>query len=316
MAALSFDRRVSRARRALVLGIGGGGDVAGALTVGRRCEQLGTPFVLGGVAWERMPVDPKPGPRPVSEIVDGDPLGKHAVLAGPRTATVDGAVFSEAHVARHLDNPTVLIDVADGVTGAAEGIGAAAGLLGCDLVIYLDVGGDAIATGDEPGLGSPLCDAVMLAAGMRLGTRLDSVAAVVGAGCDGELTVPEVLGRVAALAAADAWIGTSSVDALQADELERAAEACGTEASMQIVHCVRGKVGEVEIRGGRRNAPLGPIGALAFYFDLEAAAPVLPLAGAVMETDGLEGAREALAARGVRTELDFERDRAAEPPAA
>src|SRR6187401_2770906 len=86
-----------------------------------------------------------------------------------------------------------------------------------------------LAVGDEPGLGSPLCDAVMLAAAMRLGERLDGVAAVVGAGGDGELTFPEVLGRVAALAAAGAWIGTSSPTPAQVDELERAAKACGTE---------------------------------------------------------------------------------------
>jgi hypothetical protein len=270
--------------------------------------------VLGGVAWERMPVDPKPGPRPVSEIVDADPLGKHAVLAGPRTATADGAVFSEAHLAGHLNEPTVLIDVSDGVAGAAEGIEAAAGTLGCDLVIYLDVGGDAIATGTEPGLGSPLCDAVMLAAGLRIGARLDAVAAVVGAGCDGELTTAEVLGRIAALAAAKAWIGASSVDAVQADELERAAATCGTEASMQIVRCVRGELGEAEIRGGRRRAALGPVGALAFYFDLEAAAAELPLVATVRDTDGLEGAREALVARGVSTELDFERRKRTQAP--
>ncbi len=257
-----------------------------------------------------MPVDPKPGPRPVSEIRGGDPLGKHALLAGPRTATADGAVFSESHLAAHLGEPTVLIDVSDGVPGAAEGIEAAAGVLGCDLVIYLDVGGDAIAAGGEPGLGSPLCDAIMLAAGLRIDTRVDGVAAVVGAGCDGELTVAEVLERVAALAAADAWIGVSSVNPAQAGELERAATACGTEASMQIVRCVRGELGEAEIRGGRRRAALGPVGALAFHFDLAAAAAELPLARAVKDVDGLEAAREALHDAGVTTELDFERGRA------
>jgi hypothetical protein len=298
----------------LVLGIGGGGDVAGALTVGRRCEQLGTPFVLGGVAWERLPVDPKPGPRPTSEIRHGDPLGKHAVLAGPETATAEGVLFSESHLAEHLHSPTVLIDISDGVTGAAEGIGAAAGLLGCDLVVYLDVGGDAIASGEEPGLRSPLCDAIMLAAGLRLGNRLDGVAAVIGAGCDGELTVAEVLERIAALAAADAWIGTSSVSRIEADELELAARACGTEASMQIVHCARGEVGEAEIRGGRRRVPLGPTGALAFYFDLEAAAAELPLAAAVRDTDGLELARAALEQLGISTELDYERNQVSGAP--
>jgi len=35
-------------------------------------------------------------------------------------------------------------------------------------VVLLDVGGDVLAHGHEPGLGSPLCDAVLLAAAARL----------------------------------------------------------------------------------------------------------------------------------------------------
>jgi hypothetical protein len=305
-----------------VLGIGGGGDVVGALAIARRCEELGTPFVVGGVAWERLPTDPKPGPRPVEEIREADPLGKHAVLARPETRTDDGVRFSESHVAELLGSPTVLIDITGGAPGAAEGVAAAAGLLGCDLVVYADVGGDALATGTEPGLASPLCDAVMLAAGIGLGGRLDGVATVIGAGCDGELTHAEVLERVAALAAAGAWIGTSSVTAAQAAELERGAAAAGSEASMQVARCARGEVGEAEIRRGRRRVPLGPLGALGFSFDLEAAAAELPLAHAVAAAERLEAARDALNALGIRTELDYELERAAaeaanvpEPPA-
>jgi hypothetical protein len=308
--ALSFDKRVARARRALVLGIGGGGDVTGSLAVARRCEELGTPFVLGGVAWERLPTDPKPGPRPVGEIRDGDPLGKHAVLARAETATVDGARFSESHVADLLHNPTVLIDITGGAKGAAEGVAAAAGLLGCDLVVYVDVGGDAIASGSEPGLASPLCDAVMLAAALRLAPRLDGAAAVIGAGCDGELAPAEVLERVAALAAAGAWIGASSVTPLVAEEVERMALAAGSEASLQVARCARGELGEAEIRRGRRRVPLGPVGALGFYFDLELAAGELPLVAAVAASEHLGAARDALAARGLRTELDYEQERA------
>lgn len=293
-----------------MLGIGGGGDVVGALAVARRCLDLGTPFVLGGVAWERLPIDPVPGPRPVSQIVDGDPLGKHAVLAGPDTATPEGVRFSESHVAGHLGAPTVLIDITEGVPGAAEGIGAAAGLLGCDLVIAADVGGDAIADGSEPGLGSPLCDAVMIAGTERAGASSDALLAVIGAGCDGELTIDEVLARVAALAAARTWNGSFSVGAELADELERAARLSGTEASMQVVRCARGELGEAEIRGGRRTVPLSPVGAMVFGFDLAAAAAELPLVRAVAGTDDLESARDALVALGARTELDFERERA------
>jgi hypothetical protein len=297
-----------------VLGIGGGGDVVGSLALARRCEELGTPFVLGGVAWERMPIDPHPGPRPSEQIVDGGALGDRAVLAGPNTSTPQGTRFSEAHVAAHLGGQTVLIDVSRGAVGAAQGIRAVTSKLDCDLAVYVDVGGDAIAVGDEPGLASPLCDAVMLGAGLSLADELPGVLAVLGPGCDGELTPAEVLERVAALARADAWVGTWSVTRPIADELEDAARVSGTEASLQVVRCARGETGVAVIRGGRRHVMLGPTGALAFLFDLKAAASELQFARAVIESTGIEEARATLDALGVRSELDYERTRAGEGP--
>jgi hypothetical protein len=79
-----------------------------------------------------------------------------------------------------------------------------------------------------------------------------------------------------------------------------------------VAKCARGETGMVPIRGGRRQVELGPVGALAFFFDALAALPELPLAQAVRDSDSIDAARDALAARGVRTELDYERDRAAE----
>ena len=297
-----------------MLGIGGGGDVVGSLALARLCEELGTPFALGGVAWERMPIDPHPGPRPSEQIVGGRSLGGRAVLAGPDTATPEGTRFSEAHVAGHLGAETVLIDVSRGAVGAAEGIRAAASELDCDLAVYVDVGGDALAVGDEPGLASPLCDAVMLGAGLRLAGELPGVFAVLGPGCDGELTPAEVLDRVAALARAGSWVGTWSLTPRIADEVEAAARASGTEASMQVVRCARGETGEAAIRGGRRSVPLGPIGALAFLFDLEAAAGELALARAVIDSVEIEAARATLGDLGVRSELEYERTHAGEGP--
>ncbi len=55
-----------------------------------------------------------------------------------------------------------------GPRAVADALAVAMAELGCDLLVALDVGGDALAHGDEPGLGSPLCDAVMLAAADRL----------------------------------------------------------------------------------------------------------------------------------------------------
>jgi hypothetical protein len=292
-----------------VLGAGGGGDVVGALAVARMCEGLGTPSVLGGVAWERIPIDPKPGPRPVDEIVGGRPLGERAVLAGPQTATPEGVPFSESLVAEHLGAETVLVDVCGGAPGVRTAIEDACAELSCDLVVLADVGGDILATGAEPGLASPLCDAVMAAGASATG--LPGLIAVTGAGCDGELTPAEVLGRIAATARAGGWLGTWSPPPAVVDEVAAAAQAGHTEASMQLVRCARGELGPSPIRGGRRTVELTPVGALAFLVDAGAGLPAYaPLAAAVAREASIEDARTALSALGIRTELDYERERA------
>jgi hypothetical protein len=287
----------------------------GALAVGRMCEALGTDFELGGVAWERFVIDPHPGPRGVDEIRGGRPIAARAVLADESTTTPEGVPFSESSMSAHLGRPTVLIDVMDGAEGAAEGIAAAARELDCDLAVYVDVGGDVLARGDEPGLASPLCDAVMLAAAARPDASIESLGAVFGPGCDGELTAEEVLERIAELASAGAWLGAWGLTPEIAAELEAAASVVPTEASLQAVRCARGETGEVAIRDGRRHVHLGPVGALTFFFDVGSAVDgVAPLARAVRGAGDLERARGALEALGVRSELDYERSRAREGP--
>jgi hypothetical protein len=286
--------------------------VVGALAVARLCESLGTPFVLGGIAWERIPIDPHPGPRPLTEIRNGLALGDGAVLARHGTGTPEGVEFSEARMATHLGTETVLLDVSGGATGAAAGIATAVEELGCDLLVCVDVGGDVLARGDEQGLASPLCDAVMVAAALRVAGQVKSLLAVVGPGCDGELTQAEVVDRVAELGRAGAWLGTWGMTPQIADELDAAAALVPTEASKQVVRCARGEVGHAYIRRGRRRVELGPLGALTFVFDLVAAAQLLPLTRAVADTDSIEDGRASLAALGVNTELDYERRRAGE----
>ncbi len=300
-----------------MLGIGGGGDVVGALAVARLCEALGTPFELGGVAWERIVIDPKPGPRALAEVANARLLAPTAALASPDTATADGVPFSEARMATVLGSETVLIDVTQGSPGVASGLLAAAGALDCDLIVCVDVGGDILARGDEPGLASPLCDAVMLAGAALAAAELPVIGAVFGPGCDGELAAEEVVDRVAALARAGAWLGAWGLTARIADELADAAATVPTEASLMAVRCARGEVGTTAIRAGRRIVKLSPLGALTLFFDpvLALATGLTPLAVAVRDATDIEEAREALAALGVRTELDYERSRAGEGPA-
>jgi hypothetical protein len=293
----------------IVLGIGGGGDIVGALASGLMCRQFGLEVVLGGVAWERLPIDARPGPRRVAEIVGARPLADHVVLAGPDTRTSGGAPFAEARMAQFTGEETLLVDINDGPQAVAASLAVAIDELAADLLVCIDVGGDVLGNGSEPGLASPLCDAVMLAAAERLdrgGAR--TVGAVFGPCCDGELTPEELLERLAELAAAGGLIGTRGLTPAVADELERAVELVPTEASAQAIRCARGEFGLTTIRGGRRTVHLSPLGALTFYFSPTAAvATVATLARAVFDSDSLEHANDELHDLGIRTELDFER---------
>ena len=292
--------------------MGGGGDVVGALGVSRLLRAQGSSeTVLGGIAWERSPIDPRPGPRSLEEIQGGRPCGRAAVLADPETTSIDGVAFAESRMAEHLDEPVLLLDITRGPKELAAGLCEAGQELGCDLVILVDVGGDVLAHGDEPGLASPLCDAIVLAAGAELshdGTEV--LAAVYGPGCDGELTAWEVLDRIAVLREKGALRAVWSLDDEACELVLSAAELVQTEASVQAVRCARGERGEVPIRGGRRTVELTPLGGLVFVFDPAEAAASAPLAAAVAETADLEAGNRALLERGVNTELELERERA------
>lgn len=272
------------------------------------------------MAWERLPIDPHPGPRPASEIVDARPLAEHVLIAGPETRTVGGALFAEAQMAAFLNEETLLVDIWGAPKAIGEGLAEAARRLGADLLVSVDVGGDVLGNGSEPGLASPLCDAVMLAATAAAETNgggpdglgglrsLRTLGGVFGPCCDGELTVDEFLDRLAALSAAGALVGAAGLSPELARELEEATRQVPTEASAQAVRCARGETGTALIRRGRRTVPLSPLGAITFYFDASrAVSSVATLASAVGDASGLEEANNRLNALGLRTELDYER---------
>jgi hypothetical protein len=292
--------------------MGGGGDVVGALASAEfnRLYDGGAPIV-GGLAWERRPIDPVPGPRSVDEIADGDEIAPGVLLAGPDTRVADRAVyFGESRMSAFLGEPTLLVTIDDGPAAIATGLAAARERLGADLVMFIDVGGDVLARGDEPGLRSPLCDAVMLAAAVHLAAAgVPVLLGVFGIGCDAELTNQEVLDRVALVAAAGGLAGVRGLTEPVAARLEAAMEHVQTEASAQAVRAFRGVSGTVTIRGGEQALELSPVAALTVYLDVGLAYSAAgELARAVADTGSLREANAVLTALGVRTELDLESD--------
>jgi hypothetical protein len=304
-----------RSKRPLVLGMGGGGDVVGALATAEFARLYdGAEPMVGGISWERRPIDPVPGPRTASEIDGAQELAPGILLAGPRTRVRDRDVlFAESRMAEFLGERTLLIDIQGGPNVIARGLAAAAARLHRDLVVFVDVGGDVLAHGDEPGLRSPLCDAVMLAAAARL---LDAgqpvLAGIFGIGCDAELTPAEVLARMAKVAAVGGLCGVRGLTALVADRLEQAIARVPTEASAQAVSAFRGASGAATIRGGTRTFELTTVAAATFYLDVDGIVRAAGrLARAVADATDLEQANDALNRLGVRTELDLEREIAA-----
>jgi hypothetical protein len=303
------------AKRPLVIGIGGGGDVVGALASAELCRLYdGSAPIVGGLTWERRPIDPVPGPRAVSEITGAEELATGILLAGPDTR-VSGrdVLFAESHMAAYLGAETVLVDPHGGPETIADALAQVVAALERDLLLFVDVGGDVLAQGHEPGLRSPLCDAVMLAAGARLVDAGHTVLlGIFGAGCDAELTPDEVLARLAKVAAAGGLCGARGLTGPVADRLEEAIRHVPTEASAQAVRAFRGASGATMIRGGSRSIELSTLASVTFYLDLTAALhAAAPLAQAVADADSLEAANDALNRIGVRTELDLERDAAA-----
>jgi hypothetical protein len=297
-----------------VIGIGGGGDVVGALATAEAARYSGASPVVGGVAWERQPIDPQPGPRAAAEIEDADEIAPGVLLARAGTRVRGSGVrFAESRMAELLGKPTVLVDVRPGPAVVATGLARAVEQLGCDLTVFADVGGDALAHGHEPGLGSPLCDAVMLAAAVRLEALGHPVlGAIFGAGCDGELTTAELAERLADIGAAGGLAGARGLTPPVAELLEAAVEQIPTEASAQAVRAFRGANGATSIRGGRRTLELSPAAAGTAYFDIAVALKATArLAVAVMDATDLDDANRILREMGVRTELDWELDAAA-----
>jgi hypothetical protein len=299
---------IAAAQRVLAVGIGGGGDVVGALAVAELAGALGTPAVVGGLSWERRPIDPLPGPRRMGELSGVEQLNEHTGLANPATTGPGGFHFAESHMARHLGAPVLLLDPDGGPAAIADALQDAARQLRCDVIVLTDVGGDVLAHGDEAGLASPLADAVCLAAAPLLAQRgAATLGALFGAGCDGELTPAEVAARIAEVADAGGYLGAWGPGGAELARLDAAVAEIPTEASAMALRCAQGLLGTTPIRDGRRTVTLTAAGGLVFFFD-----PVVAFHGAarcarlVAGAGSLEEANRILLADGMATELEWE----------
>ena len=307
----SLEDIIRASSRALVIGVGGGGDVVGALACARFLEFCGLEFVLGGLSWERYVYDPVPGPRKLSEVENVRALHEYAWMANAATRTNTGVYFAESKMAAVQGQEVLLVDINGGVKGVVDGIEAAMKELKTDLLVGLDVGGDSLAQGHEAGLRSPLADSIMLAAYAELEKRGQrTLWGMFGYGSDGELNVDEIEIALNKLAANGGLLGAWSLTPKTAAELHEVIKTVPTEASAIPVRCFQGAWGETNIRSDQRKVKLTPLTALTFFIATTTLLDTLARpARALLRSSSLEQANDALHAIGIKTELDLERER-------
>jgi len=111
---LSLEALLRRGAHALVIGVGGGGDVVGALATARFLEFCGLHFTLGGLPWERFVYDPLPGPRGLLEVRNVRVLHPYAWAVNGTTHSHTGVRFTETEMAALYGREVLHIDINGG----------------------------------------------------------------------------------------------------------------------------------------------------------------------------------------------------------
>ncbi|MFJ1457243.1 DUF1152 domain-containing protein [Nocardia sp. N2S4-5] len=180
---------------AIAVAAGGGGDAVTAALLGSALP--GEVAAIMSYSWDRLMVDPTPGPRSRSDfagLVDRGGVWQVSPSSGLRIG-----LSTLPRLAGHLDVPLLLMDLDGGVRDLARQIRRTATVFGVEEVLVIDVGGDIVAVGHEPELRSPLADSAALAAAVSTG--MPARVLVAGAGLDGELAREQVEDRLTVLGA-------------------------------------------------------------------------------------------------------------------
>ncbi|UKY55194.1 DUF1152 domain-containing protein [Streptomyces inhibens] len=284
----------------MIVAAGGGGDAVAAAMLDAALYSGETPALVLTYAWDRLLVDPIPGPRGPANFTGLRPLTRsvqtvpaHATPIAPAGSTLPG-------LAAELPQTFALIDPHHGAEGIIRQLEELVQYLEPDSVDLLDVGGDILAQGDEPTLRSPLADALTLAACCELNFPVRLL--VAGPGLDGELPVGVLhdrLGPVALTLTAEHVQPVSSV-----------LEWHPSEAAAMLAATARGARGLCEVRDAGLPVPLTDEGPAVHEADLDEALNRNQLARAILATENLHEVEQYSREICGFSEIDYERHKA------
>lgn len=283
---------------------GGGGDAVGAMLIRRLLghdprEQA----LVSTCAWERLRIDPVPGPRSRGDFVGLRAIAGVRAEVGPTSDTLPAGRSVLPRLAGDIDARLFVHDFAGGAVGLADQLRSLAQALDARSLTVVDVGGDIVARGDESRLLSPLADSLTLAASMQAG--LPVRLAILGPGVDGELTAGEVTQILARLRG-------ERIGAVTPSDVEDLSDVLAwhpTEATTVAAAAAMGHRGSVDMRRGLDPVPVTDDSSSVWIMDAPAIEE-FPLAASLMQTHSLQAAEQIMRNIAV-DELDYERRRAA-----
>lgn len=289
----------------LLVAAGGGGDVIAAYMLASRDH--GPRPVIATWAWDRLVVDPIPGPRSVKDF-DGliSPAPDvHIFKATTRPIAPAGSTLPR--LAAELDAELLLLDPTEGCRGLARQIRAAADWSGVKHITVVDVGGDALAKPGDPGLRSPLADITTVVATVATSAFAELV--VIGPGCDGELSPELVRNR---LSDQHAQV-LPCIEPSEANLVIPVLEWHPSEATALVAMSALGYRGRVEIRDRGLPIDLSERTAEVWRIKLDSAPIADSLRAAIAQTRSLHELETVFKTLYGINEIDYERKKAGAP---
>jgi hypothetical protein len=287
----------------LLVAAGGGGDAIAAAILHRALGSSGGRPAIATYSWDRLLIDPLPGPRDPSSFTGLERVGEYNYRLRPTTTARAPAGSTLPRLAAELDADLYLLDPRGGAEGLARQLDELARALDAQRITIVDVGGDILAHGDEPTLRSPLADSLVLAATASLASVN---ALLTGAGIDGELPESLVRERYDQL-------GAQLVHRLSSDDVDAFRPLFDwhpSEATGLLWAAAAGTRGTAEIRDQGLPVVLTDHTPDVHALPARRILEINHIARELRHTRSLEAAEAALVAAGRESEIDYERRKA------
>lgn len=302
----SLTEYALKTKKALLIGIGGGGDIIQCIPIHNYLRLLGVEEIfMGGVSCEWWPFDTegKYAYSVAPTVYEVEELNEAEIVA-PQIARVNedtnyrGRGIAEGKVAGVFGQDTYVLSVKNGVKNLARGINQFIKDEGIDLVVGMDAGSDSMYSGEreltQPR--TPLVDFITLASLTQLNVPV--VYGLAGYGCDGEVEDVDLENNVSIIMKNNGFLGAYGLTQQDVADMDKACAEFPDPVEGWPAVAARGEFGPqnmklMDVWGVTVN--LRPLTAVSLFFDPQVVVgEVARYAGEMVDTTSLTECEEIL----------------------